>query len=156
MQVGIEAVIEAPFATVFAAVADIPAWPQFISGIESVEMLIGGPVAAGMRFRETRVMFGRRATEEMMVAEIAPPRRLVLTALNHGAAYRVEHLLEPAGAHTRLRLVFEGRPVTLVARLLMPLGLLFRGAVKHQLAADLADLKREAERRAREGAHGPG
>ena len=48
-----------------------------------------------------------------------------------------------------LELAFEGRPVTLLARLLAPLGLLFQGTVKRQLAADLADLAREAERRAR-------
>ena len=38
--------------------------------------------------------------------------------------------------------------MTLLARLLAPLGLLFQGTVKRQLAADLADLAREAERRA--------
>jgi carbon monoxide dehydrogenase subunit G len=151
MQVGVEAVIEAPCETVFAVVADIERWPRFISGVESVELLGGGAMVVGTRFRETRVMFGRRATEEMTVAEMAPPRRLVLTALNHGTAYRAEHSLGPMGQHTRLKLVFDGRPATLVAWLLMPLGMLFRGALKRQLAADLADLKREAERQAGRG-----
>jgi hypothetical protein len=100
-------------------------------------------VAVGTRFRETREMFGRKATEEMTVAEIEPPRRLVLTAFNHGTAYRVEHLLTAESAGTR---------VTLAARLLMPLGLLFRGTVRRQLVSDLADLGHEAGRRLRDGA----
>lgn len=150
MKIGIEALIEAPCETVFAAVADIPEWPQYISAIESIDMLSPGPVEAGTRFHETRVMFGRRATEEMTVAEISPPRRLVLTALDHGTAQRAEHLVEPLGPQTRLRLVFEGQPSTLLARLLAPLGSQFLGAVKRQLASDLADLQREAERRHRE------
>ena len=60
-----------------------------------------------------------------------------------------EHLLEAYGGGTTLALEFEGRPVTLLARLFAPLGLLFQGTVKRQLAADLADLARGAERRAR-------
>jgi hypothetical protein len=85
----------------------------------------------------------------MTVAEILPPRRLVLTASNHGTLYRVTHLLEVTPAGSRHTLSFEGRPVTLLARLLAPLGFLMLGAVKRQLAGDLADLKREAERRHR-------
>lgn len=146
MQIGIEALVEAPPEVVFAVVADIPAWPRYISAIDRIELLSPGPVVAGLRFRETRVMFGRPATEEMTVAEIAPPRRLVLTGINHGTAYRAEHVCEPQGRQTRLRLVFEGRPVTLLARLFTPLGWLFLGAVKRQFASDLADLKGEAER----------
>lgn len=149
MQIGIDALVEAPPEVVFATVADIPAWPRYISSIERIEMLTPGPVAPGLHFREVRTMFGRQATEEMTVAELTPPLRLVLTAFNHGTAYRAEHLCEPQGRQTRLRLVFEGRPVTLLARLFTPLGLLFAGSVRRHLEADLADLKREAERRHR-------
>ena len=92
-------------------------------------------------------MFGRNATEEMTVAELDPPYRLVLTAFNHGTAYRAEHVLEAEGTGTRLTLIFEGRPVSLAARLFAPLGWMFMGTVKRQLTSDLADLKREAERR---------
>ena len=149
MRITVQLKIDAPPDVAFALVADIPGWPRVISGIQSVDMLTPGPVAVGTRFRETRLMFGRQATEEMTVAEIEAPRRLILTAFNHGTAYRAEHLFEAHGGGTKLELAFEGRPVTLLARLLAPLGLLFRGTVKRQLAADLADLAREAERRAR-------
>ncbi len=152
MRMSVETLIDAPPQVVFAAIADIESWSSMISAISEIVLLTPGPVAVGTRFRETREMFGRKATEEMTVAEIEPPRRLVLTAFNHGTAYRVEHLLAAEGTGTRVTLAFEGRPVTLAARLLMPLGLLFRGTVRRQLASDLADLGREAERRHRDGA----
>ena len=152
MRMSVETLIDAPPHVVFAVLADIPAWPSVISAIAEVGLLTPGPVAVGTRFRETREMFGRKATEEMTVAEIEPPRRLVLTAFNHGTAYRGEHLLAAEGTGTRVTLAFEGRPITLEARLLMPLGLLFAGTVRRLLASDLADLGREAERRHRDGA----
>jgi len=148
MQMAVEATVNALPEVVFRTAADIAHWPKFVSAIQAVELLTPGPVAAGTRFRETRTMFGKAATEEMTVAEIEPPHRLLLTAFNHGTAYRVEHRFAAAGTGTRMTLVFEGRPLTLLARVLTPLGLLLQGAVKRQLASDLADLKREAERRA--------
>ena len=149
MRIGLETLIHAAPARVFALVADIARWPDFMSAIERLEVLTPGPVAVGTRFRETRTMFGRSASEEMTVAEFAPPHRLVLSAHNHGTAYRSEHIFEPAGEGTRLRMVFGGVPTSVLAKLMVPLGWLFLGAVKRQLAADLADLKREAERRPR-------
>src|SRR5262245_16829467 len=149
MRIAVEFLIEAPPEAVFAVMADLPNWPHFISAIESVALLTPAPVSVGTRFRETRTMFGRQATEEMTVAEIELPRLLVLTAFNHGTAYRVEHRVVAERTGTRMTLEFEGRPTTLPARLLAPLGWLFAGAVKRQLQADGADLKREAERRHR-------
>ena len=85
----------------------------------------------------------------MTLAQIEPPRRFLLTAFNHGTAFRAEHLFAPEAAGTRTTLVFEGQPATLLARLFTPLGWLFLGTLKRQLELDLADLKREAERRHR-------
>jgi hypothetical protein len=147
MQISVEAVVEAPPQAVFALMADVAAWPKVIPAIKTVEILTPGPVAVGTRFRETRRMFGQWATEEIAVAEIVSPHRFVLTAFNHGTAYRTEHLFEPEGSGTRAMLVFEGRPVSLAARLFTPLAGLFVGSVRRHLAADLAALKVAAERR---------
>ena len=152
MRMSVETLIDAPPHGVFAILADLHAWPSVISAIA------GGhaprrAVAVGTRFRETREMFGRKATEEMTVAEIEPPRRLILTAFNHGTAYRVEHLLAAEGTGTRVTLAFEGRPVATPRRgCCCRLACSFRGTVRRQLASDLADLGREAERRHRDGA----
>lgn len=148
MQIAVECFIEAPPDAAFSTAIDISNWPRFISGVKGVELLTPGPVAAGTRFRETRSMFGRQATEDMTLAQIEPPHRFLLTAFNHGTAYRAEHLFASKATGTRTTLVFEGRPATL-ARLFAPLGWLFLGTLKRQLESDLADLKLEAERRHR-------
>ena len=150
MQVVVERFIEAPPDAVFSTAIDITNWPRFISGVQSVELLTPGPVAAGTRFRETRSMFGREASEDMTLAQVEPPRRFLFTAFNHGTAYRAEHLFAPEGAGTRTTLIFEGQPVTLLARVFAPLGRLFLGTLKRQLESDLADLNLEAERRHRQ------
>ncbi len=145
MRICVETAISASPERVFALLTDVERWPETMVAIERIDMLTEGPVDLGTRFRETRTMFGREAIEEMTVAEISPPQRFVLTATNRGTAYRAEHLLEAHDAGTRLRLIFDGTPQTLAARLLAPLGYLMRGTIERQLAVDLADLKRAAE-----------
>lgn len=148
MQIAVKCFVETPPDAAFSTAIDISNWPRFISGVQSVELLTPGPVAASTRFRETRSMFGRQASEDMTLAQIEPPRRFLLTAFNHGTAYRAEFASEATG--TRTTLVFEGQPATLLARLFAPLSWLFLGTLKRQLELDLADLKREAERRHRQ------
>lgn len=150
MQIAVECFVEALPDAAFSTAIDISNWPRFISGVQSVELLTPGPVAAGTRFRETRSMFGRQASEDMTLAQVEPPHRFLLTAFNHGTAYRAEHLFAPEAAGTRPTHVSEGRPATLLTRLFTPLGWLFLGTLKRQLESDLADLKLEAERRHRQ------
>jgi hypothetical protein len=149
MKVDIEADVRAPPDVVFATVFDIARWPDFVRAIERLEILTDGPVGVGTRFRETRTMFGRSATEEMTVAVVDPPRHFNLTAENHGTRYFARHEIMATSTGSRLRLVFEGTAVTFAAKLFTVVGWLFKGAVQKQLQSDLEDVKTEAERRAR-------
>lgn len=142
MMIEIQTLIAAPQPRVFAALSDPASWPRMIPGILAVEILTPPPVGVGTRFRETRMMHGRRASEEMTIATLEPDRLLVLTAENHGARYRATHVVESLSPDScRLTLAFAGEPVTLIARLLTPLAILMRGAVRRQLAADLDAIK---------------
>jgi len=149
MKATVDTEVAAPPETVYATAIDIARWPDFITGIERIELLDDVPVRVGTRFRETRMMFGRRATEEMTIAALDPPHRLVLTAENHGTRYVATHDIVATPGGSRLTLTFEGVPVTVAAKLLSVIGMLFMGAVKRKLQEDLAQLKTEAERRAR-------
>lgn len=145
MDVKTSAVIAAPPAAVFARVADIPRWADHIGAITRIEMLSEGPIGVGTRFRETRTMHGRAASEVMEVARFEAPRLLVLTAESCGTRYRVEHLFEPAPEGTRLTVTFAGEPVTFISRLMAGLAWLMIGSVRKALAGDLADLKAAIE-----------
>lgn len=147
MQIRLTTQIDAPPDAVFAIMADIPHWHDIFTKIQSIELLTPGPVAVGMRFRETRLMFGKSASEDMTVVEYVPPHRLTLTAFSHGTAYRTEHVVKAAVGGSRVSLTFEGRPTSLLARLMTPVGRLFLGHVRSQIAADLEELKRAAEHR---------
>jgi len=146
MKIRVDGVAQASPDAAFGAAIDIASWPRFISAIDGVEILTPGAVATGTRFRETRKMFGKSATEEMTVAEVEPPRRFRLTAFSHGTDYTAEHIFAPEAAGTRITLTFEARPAALLSRIFAPLGWLSLSAVRRQLASDLADLAREAER----------
>lgn len=147
MQIVVEEVIRAPRAVTFAIASDVRGWPAAVSSIRSTELLTREPVGAGTRFRETRRIHGAVASGEMMFAEFEPPTRFVLTAQNHGATYRIEHLFEEVPHGTGLTLRFLATPLTTSARLMSPLALLFRSALHRQLKSDLTDLKAAIESR---------
>ena len=130
---------------VFAVASDFANAPKAIPGILRVEMLTPGPVGVGSRFRETRKMFGKEASEEMTVAEIEPPRRYLLTAESHGSRYRTEFRFEPAAAGTEVVMTFRGEPLTAFAKVMTFVMKPMIKSVAKLCARDLADLKRSIE-----------
>ena len=115
--------------------------PQRISGIVSVELLTDGPMREGTRWKETRKMMGKEATETMWITRFDPPRCYVAEAESCGTHYVSTLSFEQAGGGTRVTMSFEGRPVTLLAKLLSaPMGWMMKGAVRKMIAQDLADL----------------
>ena len=94
MKFVVQETIAAPRPVAFAAASDVRGWPAMMSAIERTEILTREPVGAGTRFRETRRIHGKLASEVMTLAEFDPPERFVVTAFNHGARYRIEHVFE--------------------------------------------------------------
>jgi hypothetical protein len=137
--------IAAPPERVFAAASDFANSPRRIPAILDSEVLTPGPLAVGTRFRETRKMYGREASEEMTVAELEPPRRYVLVAESHGTRYRSELRFEPQGGGTEVVMTFRGEPLTAVAKLLSVLMKPMIKSIGKLCARDLADLKRSLE-----------
>ena len=143
--VEVQTTIAAPPERVFAAATDLASLPETMSGIDSVEVLSDGPFGEGTRWRETRTLYGRQATEEMWVTGFDPPRSYMVEAASHGARYRTEITFVPEGDGTRVTFTFAARPVSLVARLFSVFGGLMLKSVRTALEADLEDLKRVAE-----------
>ena len=160
MRMFLSTLIDAPQEAVFAAASNFPNAPQMINGIDSVEMLCpatdGTPIGVGTRFKETRTMMGKQATETMEVTEFDPPRAYTLSALSCGVQYdcRVTCLEETpgaggagAGGGCRLSYDITGRPQTLFAKVLSPvMGLMMKGTMRKLMEADLADVKAYVER----------
>jgi uncharacterized protein YndB with AHSA1/START domain len=143
----VETIIEAPPETVWLYTADLDTWAKTVSAIVKVEKLTDGPVGVGTRFRETRVMFGREASEEMTIVEFAEPHRMAFDADSHGCAYHSVMRFEPhADGHTRAIVEFNASPHTLGARVMsLLMGFMMKGSICKALEGDLADIKQACE-----------
>ncbi len=131
--------------TVFALGTDLANAPGRVKGIVKLELLTPGPVGVGTRFRETRVMFGKEATEEMTISAFDPPRSYETKARSCGAEYHSILRFVPDGGGTRVDVEFRMRAVSFFAKLLTPLAFLMKGMLRKCLDQDMEDIKKAAE-----------
>ncbi|MGW5571663.1 SRPBCC family protein [Nocardia thailandica] len=152
MELTVTREIAAPVARVWSVITDLDAAAATLSGVIAVERIAGDGYEVGTAWRETRVVFGRQTTEEMVVAEVEAPRRTVVRSEARGARYATEFLLTEAGPErSRLTVTFSGEQTRgLVARVLeFVLGPMGRAVSRRMLAQDLADVAAAAEHPAR-------
>lgn len=143
----VEQHVNAAPATVWAVVTDLPRFAQ-VADIVSLERLDDGEdFTVGTRWRETRTMFGREATEEMWVTSVTPGRSYVTEAESHGTHYRSTLTITPAeSGGATLTMDFVGTGTSLVTKVLgATVGRLFEGATRKALQSDLAAIAAAAE-----------
>jgi uncharacterized membrane protein len=139
--------VAAPVERVWALATDLAGSPQMLSGVDAVEVLTQAPFGVGTRWRETRTMLGKSATEEMTVTAVAPQRSYTVEAHSSGAHYLSTFDFAPStDGGTDVTLTFGVRPTTTVARILGAVTApVARRAVARALEGDLDDLRRAAE-----------
>lgn len=141
--------IAVPTQDVWNAVTDIEGASERISAIESVEVL-HKPASGlrGLKWSETRVMYGKSATEIMEICEVDDGRSYKTIAHNHGMKYESEIEVSPAASGSTLRMAFQGTAETFAAKVFSTiLTPLFKSSLKKALAKDLADIKASLEKR---------
>jgi uncharacterized membrane protein len=139
--------VAAPVERVWAVTTDLGRAPQVVRGIDAVEVLTPGDFGVGTRWRETRTMLGRSATEEMTVTSVEPQRSYTTEAVRPGVRYVSRVAVAPAGDGSELTMTFGARPTSVMTRLLGAVsGPLGRRAVVKAMEKDLADLAAAAER----------
>lgn len=143
----LQTTIAAPPATVWAELTDIRNWSRWLPNLAQLEMLGDGVVDVGTRFRETRKMFGRDATEVFEVTAAQSPQSLELQVDGREGSsrrgnYRFSYRLEPVAVGTCLHLDarIEG-----MGWFFKRVGRLFTGGFRRALAADLTAFKRHVE-----------
>lgn len=148
--------IAAPPEALWALVSDLDRWAGTISAIRRVEKLTDGPLGPGTRFRETRVMFGREATEVMTVDDFQPPHRMTFLAESHGSKYFSEIRFEPDAGGTRATIAFRAEPQSVGAKVMgVLMGPMMKGSIIKAFDADLADMQRAVEEGAAQPAPTP-
>jgi carbon monoxide dehydrogenase subunit G len=141
--------VEAPPETVFDVATDLAHAAEHVRGIERIEMLTPGPVGVGTKWRETRQMMGREATETLEVKAFDRPRKYVVGCESCGCYFESEFNFVPSGNGTDVTLDVHTKALTLIAKIISPIGSLMTGKTMRKLLdGDLTDVKRVAESRA--------
>lgn len=135
-------------AAVWRAVTDIENASDIISGIEKIEILekpASGLV--GLRWRETRILFGEPATVEKWVTDSAEHEFYTTRAEQQGFVFLTTTRLAEEGGGVAVTSSHDSLPQTFAARLqAIPMGLFFKGAIRKAIMQDLNDIKAAVER----------
>ncbi|WP_072691245.1 SRPBCC family protein [Rhodococcus marinonascens] len=136
-------VIAAPVGSVWKVLTDLDNAESVLRGVQKIERLDATGYEIGTRWRETRVMFGKSATEEMWVSEIDQKKRTVVKASSNGADYSTVFTLTPAGDGTTLTMQFSAEAANLgtFSKIMMKLlGPLAMKATAKAIQRDLDDI----------------
>ena len=137
---------------IWGVITDFERAPQIIRGIDRIEILEKPSNGlTGLRWRETRTLFGRTAVEEMTITEAAENEYFRTRAESHGCVYVGTMKISDGDGGSTLTMTLDASPQTILVRLLsLPMGLLFRGATRKAMLNDLNDLKEAVEKAGRD------
>ncbi|MBC3873605.1 SRPBCC family protein [Undibacterium flavidum] len=151
MNVEVEVSIKASKPAIWAAISDIEHATKIIRGIEKIE-IVNKPANGliGLRWRETRILFGKPATAEKWITDAVENEYYQTRAESDGFIFlsttRIEEQEGQQGA-MRLISVHDSQPQTWMTKLMViPMRLFFKGVAKKALMQDLIDIKTAVER----------
>ena len=133
---------------VWRVITNIEGSVETIRAIEQIDVL-ENPASGlvGLKWRETRTMFGRTATEVMWITDAQEHDFYQTRAESHGAVYVSVLQLEERGGETCLTMSFDGQAQSLPARIMSAVtGIFFKGATQKALQQDLEDIKAAVEK----------
>src|SRR5262245_11427232 len=135
-------------AAVWAAITDIENAAETIRGIEKIEVLekpANGLV--GLRWRETRMLFGKPATAEKWITEAVENEFYKTRAESDGFVFTSTTSISQSRGGITLSTSHDSQPQGVVQRLMsIPMALFFKGVAKKALRQDLNDIKSAVER----------
>ena len=151
MIVEAQVTIKGSKAAIWATITNIENASETISGIENIEVIekpANGLV--GLKWRETRMLFGKPATVEKWITDAAEDKFYTTRAEDGGLTYLTTMSISESRGGITLTSSHDSKPQGIVARLQsIPMGVLFKGVAKKALLQDLNDIKSaiEGERR---------
>ena len=147
MEVSTSIEISKPKENAWKAITDIENSPGRISNIISIDVLEKPEDGfVGFKWKETRKMFGKEATEVMWVTDSVENDYYVTRAESHGSVYISRLSVTESAGITTLTMSFSGEAQSLIARILSALmGIFIKGAMVKELQKDLEDIKNFVE-----------
>src|SRR5262245_61307298 len=148
MLVEAQVTIKGSKAAIWAAITNIEKAPDTVSGIKNVEVLEKPALGlVGLRWRETRILFGKPATAEKWITDAAESEFYKTRAESDGFVFLTTKRISESSEGMTLTESHESRLQGIVAKLMsVPMGLLFKGVAKKAVLQDLKDIKAAVER----------
>ena len=147
MIVEAQVTIDGSKAAAWAAITDIEHAAAFVSGIKGIE-IVEKPASGlvGLKWRETRVLFGKPATAEKWITRAVENESYETKAEDGGFVFVTTKRLSQNGGGVTLTESHESRPQGIAASLMaIPMRLFFTGVIKKALLQDLNDIKAAVE-----------
>ena len=139
--------INGPKAAVWAAITNIENASKILSGIENIEVLekpANGLI--GLKWRETRKLFGKSATAEKWITDAAENELYKTRAEDGGFVFLTTKSISEGSGGITLTEVHESIPQGFGAKLMsIPMRVLFKGVMKKAVLQDLNDIKAAVE-----------
>ena len=99
----------------------------------------------GVRWRQTRTVFGRSHSQDIEITGWKPPRQLVLAAREAGALYETRYELASVEGHTEVRMTLSVTATNPIAWVFVTtVGRRILRSTGETMARDLADLSSAA------------
>ena len=147
MIVEVQVAINGSKAAVWAAITNIENASEIISGIVKIEVLekpANGLV--GLTWRETRVLFGERATVAKWITDAAENEFYRTRAEDNGFVFLSTMSISESSGGMTLTSSHETKPQGIVARIKSLPMFLFKGMIRKALLQDLNDIKSAVEK----------
>ena len=147
MSISASTVIHTSQDNIWKIVTDIENAEKNISAISKINILEKPESGlVGLKWEETRIMFGKEATETMWITEAKDNEWYETMAHNCGCIYKSRVQLESLSEGVKLTMTFQSTPQTFMAKLMSPLGILFSGMIRKAFEQDLRELKEKLEK----------
>jgi len=139
--------IQGSKAAIWAVMTDIERAAEIIRGIDKIEV-VEKPAQGlvGLKWRETRMLFGKPATAEKWITEAVENESYTTRAESDGFVFLSTNRLSESGDGIRLSSSHVSEPQSTLAKfqsLLM--GLLFKGVARKAILQDLNDIRSAVE-----------
>jgi hypothetical protein len=148
MRVQVRVCIDGTKEDIWQVITDIKGSEKTIGAIEGIEILEKPATGlTGLKWRETRTMFGQTATEVMWITDVKENDYYQTRAESHGAIYISKLQIEEQEDKTYLTMAFHGQAQSLAAKIMsVATGFLFKSATQKALQKDLEDIKVAVEK----------
>ena len=147
MLVEAQVTIDGSRGAIWAAITNIENASEIISGIQKIE-IVEKPAngLVGLRWRETRMLFGKPATAEKWITDAVENEFYKTRAEDNGFVFLSTMTISESSGGMTLTSSHDSKPQGMVAKLMsIPMGLFFKGVAKKALMQDLNDIKSTVE-----------